>query len=351
MKRPVFVLGCARSGTTLLYSMLLAAGGFAVYRKETHFYDLLPRFPDLTTDGSRQRFMKEFLRGYLGKLPGMEVEPFARAALEQCTNSADFLPRFMDGIARDQRAERWIEATPAHLLHMDEIKTAVPDALFVHVIRDGRDCAMSNASQGWIATLPWDKSRTLGVAALYWEWMLRRGRAFGSANPDRYLEVRFEDLMADPRATLARIGRFIDHDLDYDRIEQNPVHSMKNPNTSFRDERKRGDFNPVGRWKTRCSPEDVQLCERLVGPFLQELGYVLAHPEDARRRDVRARVMRSLYMREFSTKHWLKTRTPLGRYVTRTDAWAEPPRAGEQPATPPVLGNASAGHGNQGSPA
>ena len=42
MKRPVFVVGCPRSGTTLLYSMLLAAGGFTVYRKETYFYDVLP---------------------------------------------------------------------------------------------------------------------------------------------------------------------------------------------------------------------------------------------------------------------------------------------------------------------
>ena len=41
MKRPVFVVGCPRSGTTLLYSMLVAAGGFAFYRKETYFYDLV----------------------------------------------------------------------------------------------------------------------------------------------------------------------------------------------------------------------------------------------------------------------------------------------------------------------
>ena len=40
MKRPVFVVGCPRSGTTLLYSMLVASGGFAFYRKETYFYDL-----------------------------------------------------------------------------------------------------------------------------------------------------------------------------------------------------------------------------------------------------------------------------------------------------------------------
>ena len=48
MQRPVFVVGCPRSGTTLLYSMMMAAGGFAAYRKETYFYDLISRFPDLS---------------------------------------------------------------------------------------------------------------------------------------------------------------------------------------------------------------------------------------------------------------------------------------------------------------
>jgi hypothetical protein len=335
MKRPVFALGCARSGTTLLYSMLLASGGFAVYRKETHFYDLAPRFPNLTSPGAQQTFMKEFLHGYLGKVPGLDVEPFVRAALSECRTAHDFLPRLMDAITRAQGAERWVEATPAHLLYMNQIAAAVPDALFVHVIRDGRDCALSNSSQGWIATLPWDKARVMGVAALYWEWMVRQGRAYGQAHPERYLEVRFEELVDNPRATLARIGEFIDHRLDYDEIQQHPVHAMSNPNTSFRDERKRGEFHPVGRWKSRLSPENLRLCESLVGAYLDELGYTLALPEAAHVPDARARLMRVFYMREYATKHWLKTRTPLGRFMTRTTAWAEQPRAGER--LPPTL--------------
>ena len=53
MHRPVFIVGCPRSGTTLLYSMLVAAGGFACYRKETHFYAIAPRFPDLASPAAR----------------------------------------------------------------------------------------------------------------------------------------------------------------------------------------------------------------------------------------------------------------------------------------------------------
>jgi hypothetical protein len=241
----------------------------------------------------------------------------------------------MDGITQAQQADRWMEGTPVHLLYMDAIKAAVPGALFVHLIRDGRDCALSNAAQGWLATLPWDKTRGLGVAALYWEWMVRRGRRFGRANPDVYLELRFEDLVADPRATLARLAAFIDHDLDYDRIQQH-ANSLKNPNTSFRKQRNQGDFNPVGRWN-QCPPDDIRLCEMLVGRYLRELGYPLADPANADHPDARARMMRALYMPGFATKHWLKTRTPLGRYMTRTKAWAEQPRVGERLPMPTTI--------------
>ena len=95
MKRPVFVVGCPRSGTTLLYSMLVAAGGFAFYRKETYFYDLAPRFPRLASARARQDFLDRFLAGYLGRVPGLDVVPIARRAIDQSRTTVEFLPRLM----------------------------------------------------------------------------------------------------------------------------------------------------------------------------------------------------------------------------------------------------------------
>ena len=333
MKPPVFVLGFPRSGTTLLYSMLIAAGGFAVYRKETYFYDLVPRFGSLQTPHLRDRFLHQWLNGYLGKVPGLDLDRLARKAMSETRHRREFLPRLMDAIATAQQAHRWVEATPAHLLYINEIRKAVPHALVLHVIRDGRDCALSYERQGWLSTLPWDRGRRVGVAALFWEWMVRNGRARGRLAPDRYREVRFESLVTDPRAALQEIGRFIDHDLDYDRMQQNPVHSLRKPNTSFREERKRGDFNPVGRWQARAADENVQLCEALVGPFLRELGYALSTSRTPPAQRLRARAMRAFYLPYFASKHSLKARTPLGRLLTNTSVWDEQPR-GAAPAEP-----------------
>lgn len=333
MKRPVFVVGCPRSGTTLLYSMLVAAGGFAFYRKETYFYDLVSRFPRLTSARSRQQFLDRFLAGYLGKVPGLDVAPIARRAITQCESTSEFLPRLMTAIVEQQGMERWIEGTPVHVLCMDQIARAVPDALFVHVIRDGRDCALSTDRQGWAHSLPWDAPRRVGVAALLWEWMVKSGRRYGRAYPQTYLEVRFEQLIGDPRAVLADVGRFIDHDLGVDRISANPVHALKNPNTSFREEHTRGAFNPVCRWKS-ADADAIRLCESLTGSYLEELGYTPAIPSRSARGSIQARRMRATYLGMFKAKHLLKAHTPVGRFMTSTRVWEEQPKAGEAPVRP-----------------
>jgi len=332
MKQPVFVVGCPRSGTTLLYSMLVAAGGFAFYRKETYFYDLVPRFPRLASARARQAFLDRFLAGYLGKVPGLDVVPIARQAIDQSRTTIEFLPRLMSAITSEQGMERWIEGTPVHVIYMDIIARTVPDALFVHVIRDGRDCALSTERQGWAPTLSFDKSRRVGVAALLWEWMVRAGRRFGRTHPRAYMEVRFEQLIDDPHAALSAVGQFLDHDLDVERIAANPVHALKNPNTSFREERTRGEFNPIGRWKS-ADADDIRLCESLTGRFLDQLGYERAYPVQSGP-TVEALRMRAMYFGMFEVKHLLKAYTPVGRFVTSTRVWDEQPKAGEAPVRP-----------------
>jgi hypothetical protein len=274
------------------------------------------------------------------------VAPIAKQAIAQCQTTSEFLPRLMAAITDEQGMDRWIEGTPAHVLYMDKIARAVPDALFVHVIRDGRDCALSTDRQGWAHPLPWDAPRRVGVAALFWEWMVRSGRRYGRAHPRTYMEVRFEQLIDGPRAVLADVGRFIDHDLDVDRIAANPVHAMKSPNTSFREEHTRGEFNPIGRWKS-ADAEDVRLCEALTGSYLEELGYEPAILPRSARRSLQVRRMRATYFGMFETKHLLKAHTPRGRVMTSTRVWDEQPKAGEAPVRP-IAGATSAMRGSAG---
>jgi hypothetical protein len=274
---PVFVLGSPRSGTTLLYDMLLSAGGFAVYLAESNVFNLLvPRFGDLSSRGNRERLLEAWLDSKLFRASGLDAELIRQKILRDCHSGADFLRIVMGEICTLQGARRWAENSPEGMLYLPLIKQLIPEALVIHIIRDGRDVATSLGRLRYVRAFPWEARHSLMGCGLYWEWIVERGRSFGRSAAADYLEIRFEDLLAQPEATLRQVSRFIDHPLDYEMIRSVAYGSVSKPNTSFRAEAGDAAFNPVGRWKKSFSPEQLLRFEQLVGKTLQELGYALA---------------------------------------------------------------------------
>lgn len=323
-KAPVFVLGCPRSGTTVLYHMLLSAGGFAVYRAESNVFNLLvPRFRGMHSATDRRELLELWLRSKLFRVSGLDAAEISTKIMAECRGGGDFLRIVMQEIARQQGVGRWADSTPDHLLYMEEIKRQIPGALFVHIIRDGRDVALSYARQRWSYPLLWDRNERLGVAGLYWEWAIRQGRAQGKRLGADYREVRFEELITNPQQTLAQLGLFIDHDLDYERIQRAGIGSVSQPNSSFAGASEE-NFNPVARWKTKMPLEQIGGLEELIGDALLELGYGLASDP---RRSVRSARLRATYLALFRAKHWMKA-TPLGRFVHLRNLEVEPNKSG-----------------------
>ncbi|MEZ5286674.1 MAG: sulfotransferase [Vicinamibacterales bacterium] len=319
---PVFVVGSPRSGTTLLYHLLLSSGGFAVYHAETNVFNLLaPRFGPLSGARHRAALLEAWLPSEFFRRSGLDARAFRARVDARCRSAADLLREFMDAIVEQQGMRRWAECTPEHVLFTPAIARALPDALFLHIIRDGRDVACSMAEQGWIGPRgSQDAAPRVLPSAFYWEWLVRRGRRAMGRLPGRALEVRFERLIDDPRGTLLEIGRFLDHDLDYDRIQAHPLGTVARPNTSFPGSSAgAGPFQPVGRWRQLAEPGRARL-EGAIGRTLADLGYALdtaPGPLAAARRETAGQRRRAHW--RFAGRHWLKTRTPLGRVFTRTD--------------------------------
>jgi len=148
----------------------------------------------------------------------------------------------------------------------------------------------------------------VGVAGLYWKWIVSKGRKIGRELGHDYYELHYEDVVEKPAETLVALSDFVGQELDYDRIKQVGIGSVSEPNSSFASVR---NFRPVGRWAEQMTPEQLAKIEALIGSFLNELGYRLATSPTPGSREAR---FRGTYMPWFTLRHWLKSSTPLGRF-------------------------------------
>lgn len=313
---PVFVVGSARSGNTLLYHTLLSSGGFANYRGEPAVFDLIgPKFGSLAFRRNRVHLLKAWLRSKMYRVSGLEQDSIRDMIVNGCRSLGDFLRILMGEVARSQGLNRWAVWGPDNLLYMTSIKAEVPDALFIHVIRDGRNVAASIYREGWIAPFPWDRKQGLLAAALHWKWKVERGILGGRHLGADYIEVHFEDLVADPQDTLARISSFIAQDLDASQIRQRAVGTLAAPNSTFQEEVRINSFQPVERWRNILSATELKTLESSIGPLLQGLGYALEGGGIAQPRFQQC-LAQALYPRYFEAKQWLKLHTVLGRMTS-----------------------------------
>ncbi len=313
---PVFVVGCHRSGTALLYDSLLSAGGFPLYHHAPYVHTtLLPICGHPTVRRNREKLLQFWLRSKAFRRTGLPAENLRSRILEECKNGGDFLRIIMGDLARRAGVRRWAVHDCDNIMHMPTIKREIPDALFVHVVRDGRDAALSMKKQHVVPPLFWPRERALFAWALLWQWTVRKGRRFGQQFPADYIEVRYEDLVRDPKRTLTTLGTFLDHDLDYDRIHSTAVGRVASPNTVWIDEPGAGSFSPVERWKTKLTEQEILTLETLIGDCLEEFDYTLAtgRPIPAHM-DSALQLMRTVYPRYFETKLFLQSRTIVGRF-------------------------------------
>jgi Sulfotransferase family len=317
MKPPVFIVGCPRSGTSYLYHLLLSAGGFAEFRTQMNVFDVLePIYGDLSRAMNKNRMMNAWLKSKAFVASGLNAEEIRAKVLSECHGAGDFLRIVMEEVARKQGVDRWIDSTPTNIPHLLRIKKDFPDARIIHIIRDGRDVSLSLDKRGWSRPLPWERDKGLMAAGLYWEWIVRKGRKLGSMLPD-YLEITYEDLVHELPETLQTISVFLQHDLDYARIQKTSLGSVKTPLTSFQEELEAHQFSPVGRWKNRdkVSPERLAMLESLVGGYLNELGYVLSGNQAPPHQSPAVKRMRLLYRGYYECKQWAKVNTPLSRLL------------------------------------
>ena len=314
---PVFVIGCHRSGTALLYDSLLSAGGFPLYHASPYVHTtLLKMSGDPSVRRNREKLMQLWLRSKAFRRTGLGVEDLRLKILEECGSGGDFLRTVMDELARRAGVQRWAVYDCDNIMYMPTVKREVPDAIFVHVVRDGRDAALSMKKQHGVPPRLWARERALFAWALLWQWTVRKGRHDGQKFPADYIEVRYEDLVGQPEKTLSTLGEFLDHDLDYGRIQKAGIGRVVSPNTVWKEESGAEAFSPVNRWKSKLSQSEIADLEALIGDCLEEFAYPLTTERSrSARLDSTLSLMRMFYPPYFGTKLFLQSRTVVGRFT------------------------------------
>lgn len=231
-KGPIFIGGAGRSGTTLCVDMLgLHPELSPVY--ETGFVSQIAGLIFGRSDMPLKKvqlailqLMDRWSKG-LPKLPHFKRaherylhgphyirfdRPFAMAravelvdALEAGDRSGGFR-RFVSGLfdehARLDGKPRWANKTPSYVHLLPVLGPLFPRMRFIHCVRDGRAVAASVVTRAW-------GPDNIAEAARWWERKARLGVAWGRENPDRYFELRYEHMLAEPEAALSALLRFL----------------------------------------------------------------------------------------------------------------------------------------------
>lgn len=210
---PFFIVGCPRSGTTLM-SVLLDRNSRLCVPPETAFYDEI--VPSLTRDDDA--LLLDTLRSWR-RLSELRTDP--QSVLRRLGGAAPcshtVLRAILDLYAENQRKEHCGEKTPQHLRHVPTILREFPDARIVCMLRDGRDVALSLDAMPWWtpqwlpvwATLPGSKRQRLLRAASTWQQYLKLTLGFAARYSHQFRIVRYEDLIARPAEVVASTTEFV----------------------------------------------------------------------------------------------------------------------------------------------
>jgi hypothetical protein len=223
-QNPVFIIGCPRSGTTLLQSLLATQKDIFSFR-ETHFFSILINHIDY----DKNNFIKSnSLDAFLENLfhcMAMEIPPSIRTKLEFMAESGKldvkrlfeiviypFL-RYKTNNSKEITRIRWIEKTPSHFRSLKIIRSFYPDARFVCIIRHPVPVVLSRKCH-----LPSDKKLAIATLANQWNEMVDTVENFKTKHPEQIIFIRYEDLVANVIESLRSLTEFLNITYDKDRL-------------------------------------------------------------------------------------------------------------------------------------
>lgn len=284
-----FVVGAPRSGTTMLRLMLDAHPDLAI-PPETYFITRAQKMWQAAKRRPGESEVEAFIEAVTTHKRWvdfhLDADAFAeRVRVRNPKKLGDGVRCFYEMYAEKIDKPRWGDKTPFYVRKMDLIHRILPEAHFVHLIRDGRAVALS------IKDL-WFGPDTIEGCAEFWVARLDEARRKAEKLP-HYTEIIYEDLVRDPEPNLRKIAEFIDVPFDermvrfYENVDERiavetpPEEVAPDGRIVSTDERMKimenlsrpPDPTRIDRWRDEMSAEDIAKFEAIAGHRLRELGY------------------------------------------------------------------------------
>ncbi|OGE23125.1 MAG: hypothetical protein A3J42_01225 [Candidatus Dadabacteria bacterium RIFCSPHIGHO2_12_FULL_53_21] len=262
---PIFIVGCPRSGTKLIRDLLRSHPNIT-FPYESHF---IPRFYKLYGNPGNEAEAVKIAAAILGiywvRAFKLSQTP---SSFSECRSYGEIVSRiFMEWAGRDGKP-RWGDKTPQYVTEIPALIEIFPSCKILHIYRDGRDVALSYIKQ-------WYGPGNVYAAARAWRRMVTKGRDDGGrAGPERYMEVRYETLLEDPREIKEEVCEFIGEPFCEAVLRPNFIESGINLSQP-------GGYGTMTeilsknreKWRNEMSAADRAIFESVAGDLLGELGY------------------------------------------------------------------------------
>lgn len=277
-KGPVFIVGAPRSGTTLLQYMLRSHPALSLPTGESHFFIPLYRNADQYGDLSQANNVRRVLEAMYAQsadfldtdLHGLKFD-IDRLTQEFVTEGRDTIRDLITGLfeknAAGEGKRRWGDKTPYYVLHIPKLLEWWPDAQIIHIVRDGRDVALS-----MFARRHDFRAYNTYFTAKQWEQYVEGGREHGRQLPaSQYLELRYEDMIGDQKAALQTICVFLGEDYSDDLLEFKKAGvAGKTPLLQKPIQKDNQD-----KWKHDMTPWQIRVFESAAAETLRKFGYTM----------------------------------------------------------------------------
>ncbi len=288
-----FVVGAPRSGTTLLRLMLDAHPALAI-PPETYFvpkaakqWRRIERVRNRSAN-PRERFYEAVTEHTRWPDFHMDAQAFKRRLDEERPQDVGEAVRIFYRLYAERAGKvRWGDKTPFYVRRMSLLQEILPEARFIHIIRDGRDLTLS--IQGL-----WFGPNSIDEAAEFWTSRIAEGRE-QAPTLEHYMELRYEDLVEDPEPELRRICEFVELPFDermlhyHENVDERlapetppeeiapdgRVVSTAERQAIMANVARPPDKSRIGRYRTEMPEADRERFESVAGPLLRELGYPL----------------------------------------------------------------------------